>query len=355
MLFAFYWRVRSMGGEKIIIQTGYTNMNSLVTMILLLGVILMALSVTDHVSASSSVFYVNASSGDDNNDGSSWLLAKKSIKNATKTVTNGGTVSIADGLYTGVNNTKITINKDITIKGQSRSGTIINGTNSAWIFKILRGHVVIGNLTLANGYRSATQHDENSDEIFDGDGGAIVNKGILTVEDSNLIGNTASDGGAIFNWGTLTVARSTFAGNAANVSGGAVYVLGSSTIVDSTFTKNIATYGGAIDKEADLTLKNCIFIKNMGYRGGAILNSADYGALDMLDNTFATSSDDIWTITEFGNGDDTSDPAETNQNSETSVKAASKTVGMQPTGIPVAGFVAAVLMVLSGLKVPRKK
>ena len=342
------------------IQMDYTNMNSLITIILLLSVFLTALSVTGDVSASSSVIYVNGSSGNDNNDGSSWLLAKKSIKNATKTVTNGGTVIIEKGLYTGVNNTKITIDKDMTIRGQSKSGTIINGTNNAWIFKIQKGkNVVIQNLTLANGYRSATEHDENSDELFDSDGGAIVNKGILTVENSNFMGNTASDGGAIFNKGTLTVASSTFTGNAASVSGGAIYVLGTSTIVDTMFTKNTAAYGGAIDKEADLTLKNCIFTDNHASAGGAVLNSADYGDLDMMGNVFnyntANYGDNIWTVTEFNDENDTSDPATTNQNQKTAVNAASKTVGMQPTGVPLAGFVAAVLMVLSGLSMHKRK
>ena len=337
-------------------------MNSLVTITLLLIVSLTVLFFTDDVSASSSVVYVNASSGDDNNDGSSWMLAKRSIKNATKTVTNGGTVRIADGLYTGVSNTKITIDKDMIIKGQSKSGTIINGTNNAWIFKIPKGkNVVIQNLTLANGYRFVTERDENSDEIYDSDGGAIINKGTLTVEDSNFIGNTASDGGAIFNWGTLTVAGSTFAGNAARLDGGAIVVLGTTTIIDSIFTNNAASYGGAISKSADLTLKKCTFINNIAYTaGGAIFNNADYGVLIKIDTVFVTSSDDIWNITEFINGEDITDPwtfVEPNGNdtSGPAVKAASRTVGMQSTGIPVAGFVVAVLMVLSGLTLPRKK
>ena len=338
-------------------------MGNLITIILLLSVFLTALSVTDDVSASSSIIYVNDSSGNDNNDGSTWLLAKKSIKNATKTVTNGGTVNIANGLYTGVKNTKIIIDKDITIRGQSKSGTIINGTNNAWIFKIPKGkNVVIQNLTLANGYRFVTERDENSDEIYDSDGGAIINKGTLTVEDSNFIGNTASDAGAICNWGTLTVVGSTFAGNAADLNGGAIEVLGTTTIINSIFTNNVASDGGAICKAADLTLKKCTFINNRAYTaGGAILNYADYGVLIMIDTIFATSSDDIWNITEFINGEDITDPwmfIESNDGNNTSdpaVKAASKTVGMQKTGIPIAGFVVAVLMVLSGLTIPRKK
>lgn len=40
--------------------------------------------------------YVN-DSGDDSYDGSSWLNAKKTIKNATATVNNNGTINIANG------------------------------------------------------------------------------------------------------------------------------------------------------------------------------------------------------------------------------------------------------------------
>lgn len=323
---------------------------------MLLSIIFIALSAADNVSAASTI-YVNGSSGNDDNDGSSWLLAKKSIKNATKTVTNGGTVNIANGIYTGVNNTKITIDKSMTIKGQSKDGTIINGTNNAWIFRISKGNlVIIQDLTLANGYRSETEPDEGGDDLFDSNGGAIINWGILTVEDSNFIGNTASDGGAICNWGTLTVTGSTFADNAAYVSGGAIYNLGTATFVDSIFTNNTAWNGGAIDKEGDLTLKKCIFKNNSAYAGGAIFNNADYGALNMEDTIFVTPSDDIWTITEFGDEDETSDPANTYQRStaKSTIKAASKTVRMHETGMPIAGLILAFLMVLGGLITSKK-
>ena len=53
--------------------------------------------------------YVNGSSGNDASEGSSWILAKKSIINATDNVNNNGKVNIADGQYKGINNTNITI------------------------------------------------------------------------------------------------------------------------------------------------------------------------------------------------------------------------------------------------------
>ena len=63
--------------------------------------------------ASGNTIYVNGSGGHDTNDGSSWSLAKQSIKNATDNVNVNGKVNIANGNYSGVNNTEINI--DISV------------------------------------------------------------------------------------------------------------------------------------------------------------------------------------------------------------------------------------------------
>jgi pectate lyase len=84
-------------------------------------------------------------------------------------ITPNGIINIADGQYTGTNNTNITINKNITIQGQSETGTIINGTNTNWIFQVQPGtNVVINNLTITNVYlhkqvyhRKSTQNHIN--------------------------------------------------------------------------------------------------------------------------------------------------------------------------------------------------
>ena len=118
-----------------------------------------ALAAVSTVSADQSVIYVNGSSGNDSWDGQSAVYdntsgsgPKLSISSAIGTVTDNGTVNIADGVYTGENNTNITIDKDLTINGQSSDDTIINGTNSAQIFTINSSvNVTISNLTFANG------------------------------------------------------------------------------------------------------------------------------------------------------------------------------------------------------------
>jgi hypothetical protein len=258
-------------------QLSYKNINKAIIVTFLFIIVFTALSAVNTVSADSSIIYVNDSGGNDSWDGqyAEWILGtfngpKKSIKNATGTVDNGGTINIANGNYFGENNTNITINKNMTVVGESRDGTIINGTNSAQIFTIQNGSTVtIKNLTFVNGTasQSLTLPDRNITA-----GGAICNFGDLTIFNSNFIGNTASSeeisdkndigGGAVFNVGNLTVTGCNFIGNTATGNltgdngtvGGAICNFGNLTVTNSNFTGNTATAGGAIYSGYNSTL-----------------------------------------------------------------------------------------------------
>lgn len=221
-------------------------------------------------SPNSSVIYVNGSNGSDDNDGLSWETAKLSIKNATGTVNTNGTVRIANGTYTGADNTNININKNMNIIGESQTGTIINGTNTNWIFNIQSNvTLILQNLTLTNG--NATT------------GGAILNQGNLTVNNCTFRDNSALSGGVIRNnQGNSTFNGCTFTGNTAQV-GGAIYNLQEGTLIvkKCTFKNNIATHtliltgGGAIYGSGNATIVNCNFINNTAIEyGGAINNGA---------------------------------------------------------------------------------
>lgn len=342
--------------------------------------------------ASGDIIYVNGSGGNDSWDGLSakWTSGangpKLSIKNATGTVNNRGTVDIAKGNYKGVNNTKITINKNMTIIGQNQTGTVINGTDSAWIFKIQDGAtVVIENLTIANGY------------VFDGPGviynkgnltlngcnflknsqqgsiemcvGPIYNKGTLTVVATNFIENYAcnSRGGAIFNAGILTVSDSNFIKNMGYGCGGAIFNYGNLSVTGSNFNGNQAYgAGGAILNTGNLTVTGSNFTNNYAcgfgdgpivqIAGGAIYN--DYGANYTVNSCqFAGNvPQDIYNGIKpfddyydgYGEDDDSfTDPI-------TTVKAAGKTIPLQKTGIPLAWIISAVLLVLSGLSFSKR-
>ena len=80
-----------------------------------------------------------------------------------------------------------------------------------------------------------------------GNGGAIINAGTLTVSGVTITGNNATgNGGAVFNTGTVTISGGTLSSNSAS-QGGAVYNNGTLTISGGAIQNNTAsTNGGGI-------------------------------------------------------------------------------------------------------------
>jgi len=153
--------------------------------LLILITLFFALLLSGAVSAAD--IYVNGSNGNDDNDGLSWDTAKLSIGNATATVSENGVVNIADGEYSGINNTNITISKSMTINGLSQNGVVINGSSTSQIFKILSGvNVTLKNITFTQGLSNI--------------GGAICNYGNLTVENCTFLNNQAVYISGFFSW-----------------------------------------------------------------------------------------------------------------------------------------------------------
>ncbi len=285
-----------------------TNLNVLNLKILILIPLLflavLAFSTDDSAAAD---IYVNASGGNDANNGLSPATAKLTVKNATATVTSGSTVHIANGVYKGPGNRGITINKTMNIIGQSQTGTIIDAEKKNRIFLIISGvRVTIGNLTLTNGTTSAN-------------GGAILNNGNLTIITSTFKGNSAHNtvladhrggGGAISNGGYMTVTGSTFTGNSANNghfgqdngNGGAIRNVRVLNVYSSIFSGNSAHNvhvtgndtnnnggGGAIiNYRGILTVFSSTFRSNIAdVNGGAIVT--DHGTVRVSNSTFQSN------------------------------------------------------------------
>ena len=223
---------------------------------------------------------------------------KLTLQNATGTVNKDGTINIANGYYNGAKNNNITITKNMNIKGQSKTGTIINGSGTNWIFHINNGiKVTISNLTLTNGTNPHM-------------GGAIYNDGNLTLNNTifssnSAISQTITNGGAIYNTGSLIVTTSTFkdniAGASGGTSGGSIYNTGAMDIRSTTFSGSIvgsgvSTYGGAIENSGGslskpVTITYCTFTNNIANtqkpKGGAISNS---GVMTITNNNFTTNT-----------------------------------------------------------------
>jgi hypothetical protein len=258
-------------------------------------VVLMSLS----CASAASTVYVNTTGNDTTGNGSAenpFLTIQKGVDN----VTNGDTIIIAHGQYNGTGNTNLTINKNMIIIGERQADTVINGTDTSWIFLIQNGfNVTIQNLTLTNGNSSGIGGAINNqgncvitncnfkNNYADAFGGAIVNGGVLNLENSIFSDNNArTDGGALENYGNITAKNCIFHNNTVSRFGGAIDNWhGYFTAENCDFTANNASSGGAIyNLQMKLNVSYCNFIGNNATYGGAISN--DYGNVSAHFNRF---------------------------------------------------------------------
>ena len=133
-------------------------------------------------------------------------------------------------------------------------------------------------------------------------GGAIFNRGVLTIVDSDFISNSAPSfrgvsgglGGGLVNYGTATLSSCSFAGNYA-YDGGGIANLGTATLTNCDFTGNMAKSGGGIENRGTITLTHTVVISNTAeYHGGGLLN--DYGTATLI------NSESIANMAKYGGG-----------------------------------------------------
>jgi uncharacterized repeat protein (TIGR01451 family) len=266
--------------------------------------------------ASGDNIYVNASSGDDNYDGLSAIYnsstgsgPKLTIKNATGTVNSNGVVYIADGQYNGAGNTNILLDWNMTLIGQSQTGTVINGSGMNWLFDINQQVTVnFINLTFANtssNYGSAIYNLGGNVTV---NGCTFTDNVALEMESGGVGGAIASEpysGEFIFHDATLSLENCIFNNNYANHKGGAVYNFGTLSVINCSFLNNSASMGGAIYNYQSLAtiINACNFTNNTAFSvyeeyyydyGGAAISNYE-SAMNIVDSNFtgndATASD----------------------------------------------------------------
>jgi Ca2+-binding RTX toxin-like protein len=173
------------------------------------------------------------------------------------------------------------ITEDLTIIGPGAGLLTISGNNTARLFRVnpasLPGvDVEIRGLTLTGGNQPV--------------GGAITNRGNLSIVNSTLASNTAVYGGGIDNEGSLTVGGSTLVGNAASTDGGAIFNNGTVTLLGSTVTNNTGYYSGGIYNASAgvLIITGSTIAGNLADdSGGGIYN---LGTLEVAGSTLAGNS-----------------------------------------------------------------
>ena len=133
------------------------NLQIIKISLLILGLIIICSIGTNNASAANTTTIYVSTQGNNNWDGLSPIYnttgsgPKLTILNATSTVTNDGTIYIANGIYNQTGDYNININENMTIIGASQTGTIINATGAGRIFIIPTDvNVNIEDLTLTN-------------------------------------------------------------------------------------------------------------------------------------------------------------------------------------------------------------
>lgn len=115
--------------------------------------------------------------------------------------------------------------------------------------------------------------------IVDGGGGAIRNKGILTLKDSRLTKNTSYNrGGAVANWGTARIINSTISNNSCTSrysdSGGGITNGGALWLIDTLVNANAADSGAGIYNEfGTLNVANSAILDNTATGAGGGITS----------------------------------------------------------------------------------
>ena len=143
------------------------------------------------VAQDTSVVYVDLNAGGNGNGSENSPFS--SISEAISDANNNSRIVLKDGVYKGVSNTGLNIDKNLIIESAS-NGVTIDGENKYIFFSVKHSsNLVLNNIKFVNGYTN--DYAQLS---------AINNRGNLTIVNSSFSKmNTVM--GAIFNEGTLTI------------------------------------------------------------------------------------------------------------------------------------------------------
>jgi CSLREA domain-containing protein/uncharacterized repeat protein (TIGR01451 family) len=210
------------------------------------------------------------------------------------------------------------LDKDLTLQGGHPLGfasprnpavypTILDAAGDGRVFWVPTvGEVALENLILQGGLVShsgggiyiepdaaVTMSGVSVRENEGQTGGGVLNRGVLTIDDSTLEDNRASSGGAIYNQGPLTITESTIRDNSVTSVAGGIYNITPERVVfrGTIFDDNQAVQSaGAIfnDETADLSIDSCQIVNNGTENyGGAIVNQ---NLLEIKDTLIANNN-----------------------------------------------------------------
>ena len=215
--------------------------------------------------------YVSTIGNDDGNGSQSNPFNSVSSAVDAFDSTSNSNIYIENGNYDITS--QISINKDITIIGESKDGVILNGNGQSAIFKITaKSDIILKSLTFANGYDSAATQYTGSAIFVDS---AVKD---LLIDDcifkDNKNGTFAAS--SYFASGTITIQNSQFIDNEKSHRswdhGSAVSLAGkySLNLINTTFDGNTATPIDLFNNVVSSVFDNCKFFNNTAEDNSAI-------------------------------------------------------------------------------------
>ena len=249
-------------------------------------------------------YYVDSNEGDDSNSGLSWNSSLKSFNKALDLAQDNDDIYLSNGVYSDLENTKITIDKSVNLIGSSN--TTFDGLYVNYIFIISdNNNVTFKNINFINAYKIQRDYDLIEDYELEGVYGSAldIKNAKVTLENCSFIYNMANYeanvyefvyGGAISNFGDLTILNSYFYGNAVGATldimgyGGSIYNKGKLYLNNSRFADsrgNTYSYGGAIYNDGDMLINNTVIAYSYCWeesKGSAIFNNGNLTLLNSI-------------------------------------------------------------------------
>jgi len=238
---------------------------------------------------------------DDTSDGichtaSDTCTLRAAVMQANRTTGVGATIVLPEGTYglarppagsNGDDNGDLDFaaptqgNPVINLEGAGQSSTIIDANQIDRVLEVGASRTAtISDLTIRNGFLppegagggiyslgSLVLTRVTLETNRAGYGGAIAGIfGDLTIDDSNMLANTAVEsGGAIYSAVSLKITGSTIASNSAD-SGGGIYIFGSLVMINSTIASNAANESGGGMRYSSVADTN-IYNSTIAYNG----------------------------------------------------------------------------------------
>lgn len=233
------------------------------------------------------------STGSDSSPFTSWATASNDIQAAVTAASEGDTVEVCAGTYTGAGNRDITVaNKTITLKSSSgASSTIIDAEGAAGVRVLyIYGQTTNDNNTIVDGFTIRNGNDASGSgiRVENTNGGSTV---APTIKNCILEYNYSSGvGSAIYLKGAdaddtvaATIQNNIIRHNYAGTHGGAIYAapFAPATITQNEIYNNTSAQeaAGIFHNSADLTVTRNEIYNNFGRDGAAIYMDGTSGLI----------------------------------------------------------------------------